>query len=206
MKNSLAIAICLALIAISSGASGENPFVYKWTDAKGAIHISNSFKAIPQPYREHARKIKLISVNYPKVGKMAGFAEASGTARVNFNPSRRGIIVPAVFNGVVKRDVLVDTGSEWVTITTKLAKALGYDTGKSRKTWFQTQSGPVQAPVVELDRLAIGGAEVKGFKAAVIDFEGRGPVSAVVGMNFLSAFVFEIDTYNGNLILTTPEN
>lgn len=205
MKKSITIITFFVLFCFSGTASGEKSYVFKWTDVYGSIHLSNSFKSIPVKYRGQAKKIRLINIENTEVNALKIFTGSSGSAKVDFDPAKSKVIVTAIFNGVVKRDIIIDTGSEWVTITTKLARALGYDFRKARKTWFQTQSGPVMAPVVKLDRMTIGNAQVTGLKAAVVDFDGRGAVSAVAGMNFLSAFVFEIDKYNGELILTTPE-
>jgi hypothetical protein len=36
--------------------------------------------------------------------------------------------------------------------------------------------------------------------AAIMDFPGRGPVSAIIGMNFLSLFRFEINMREGVII------
>ncbi|VAX24307.1 hypothetical protein MNBD_NITROSPINAE03-1612 [hydrothermal vent metagenome] len=187
-------------------AGADDSFVYKWTDAKGSTHISNSLKSVPGQYLKSVKKIKRIDINSPSKSVEPIFSSVEGEARVKFNLNDNAMIAPAVFNGSVKRNVLIDTGSELVTITTKLARALGYDYENMRKAWFQTQSGPILAPVIKIERLAMGGAQVTGLQAAVIDFKGRGPVSAVAGMNFLSAFIFEIDTQNRSLILTSPGN
>ncbi|VAX19419.1 hypothetical protein MNBD_NITROSPINAE03-654 [hydrothermal vent metagenome] len=201
------IALTVLLFAGSRAVAGEatdNSFVYRWADQKGSVHISNSLKSVPGQYLKNVKKIKRIDISSSKKSKESIFSTATGEARINFSSDGDSMIAPAVFNGSVKRNVLIDTGSELVTITTKLARALGYDYENVRKAWFQTQSGPILAPVIKIERLAIGHAQVTGLRAAVIDFKGRGPVSAVAGMNFLSAFIFEIDTQNRSLTLTSP--
>jgi len=196
--------LCLAGSHISA-AEADDSFVYRWTDSKGSIHISNSFKSVPGRYLKNVKKIKRIDINPSENKEAPILSTVTGEARIKFNLDDSGMVAPAVFNGSVKRNVLIDTGSEWVTITTKLAKALGYDYKNVRKAWFKTHNGPVLAPVITLERLAMGGAQVRRLQAAVIDFKGRGPVSAVAGMNFLSAFIFEIDTHKRRLILTSPD-
>jgi len=191
-----------------AGVAGEadDSFVYRWTGLKGSVHISNSLKSVPGQYLKNVKKIKRIEISSAGKRRKPVFSTVEGEARINFSLNDNAMIAPAVFNGSVKRNVLIDTGSELVTITTKLARALGYDYENMRKAWFQTQSGPILAPVIKIERLAMGRAQVTGLEAAVIDFKGRGPVSAVAGMNFLSAFIFEIDTQKRSLTLTSPGN
>ncbi len=81
-------------------------------------------------------------------------------------------------------------------ITTKLARALGYDIKNARIGRFKTPGGFLTAPVVKLDLMQVGPATVKNVSAVVFDFKWRGPVSVIIGMNFLSRFVFEIDYLN----------
>jgi len=202
------IALTVLLFAgfSKAGARADDLFVYKWTDAKGSTHISNSLKSVPGQYLKNVKKIKRIDINSSSNSLEPIFSTVEGEARINFSSDDNSMIAPTVFNGSVKRNALIDTGSELVTITTKLARALGYDYKNARKAWFQTQSGPILAPVIKLESLAMGHAQVTGLQAAVIDFKGRGLVSAVAGMNFLSAFTFEIDTQNRSLILTSSGN
>lgn len=206
MRFVFAALAILWLAGSSFEAVADDPYVYRWTDSNGSVHISNSIKSVPGRYFQRVKKIKRINVNSSSKKGDPIFSTASGEARINFDPNDIGVIAPAIFNGSVKRDVVIDTGSELVTITTKLAKALGYDYENARKTWFRTQSGPVFAPVIRIKRLSIGEAHVTGLEAAVIDFEGRGSVSALAGMNFLSAFIIEIDMQKRSLTLTSPAN
>lgn len=198
--------VWFAGLCAMAGEAADDSFVYRWADSKGSVHISNSLKSVPGQYSKNVKKIKRIDINSSANRKEPIFSTVEGEARINFSLNDNAMIAPAVFNGSVRRNVLIDTGSELVTITTKLARALGYDYKNVRKAWFQTQSGPILAPVIKIERLAMGGAQVTGLQAAVIDFKGRGPVSAVAGMNFLSAFIFEIDTQKQSLTLTSPGN
>lgn len=206
MRLVFAALTVLFLAGSSATAVADDSYVYRWADSYGSVHISNSLKSVPSQYIKSVKKIKRININSSSKSREQTFKTSTGGARINFNPSDNGVIAQALFNGSVTRNVLIDTGSEWVTITTKLAKALGYDYENARKTWFKTQSGPVFAPVITIKRLSIGDASVTGLEAAVIDFKGRGEVSAIAGMNFLSAFIFEIDMQKGVLTLTSQDN
>ncbi|MDH5637302.1 MAG: retroviral-like aspartic protease family protein [Nitrospinota bacterium] len=187
---------------IAASASGQST-VYRWTGPDGSVRASNSLAAIPEGYRSSAVEMKVVNIRQEHVEhEPKGFAK--GKATIGFTPSGRRIEAQAIFNGRASRMAIMDTGSDMVAITTKLARALGYDTAKSRKTWVTTSSGRVQVPVVLLKNVKVGGAEAFGVQAVVMDFEGRGPVSALMGMNFLSLFVFEIDSGGGTMTLVAP--
>ncbi|MDH5509285.1 MAG: retroviral-like aspartic protease family protein [Nitrospinota bacterium] len=192
--------ILAAVIAASTSGQGT---VYRWTGPDGSVRASNSLSAIPEGYRSSAVEMKVVSITQGHLEPVQkGFAK--GRATIGFTPSGRGLEARAIFNGRASRMAIMDTGSDMVAITTKLARALGYDTAKSRKTWVATSSGRVQVPVVLLEKVKVGGAEAFGVQAVVMDFEGRGPVSALMGMNFLSLFVFEIDSGSGTMTLVAP--
>jgi len=184
---------------IAASAAGPDK-VYRWTGPDGSVRASNSLSAIPEAYRATAVEMNVVNISQAAAGaERPGFAR--GTATIGFPPSARRIEARALFNGKASRMAVMDTGSDMVVITTKLARALGYDISRLRKTWVATSSGRIQVPVVTLRNIKVGGAEAFGVQAVVMDFEGRGPVSALMGMNFLSLFVFEIDSGGGTMTL-----
>jgi len=169
--------------------------VYRWVDAAGGVYISNTLKGVPERYRIHATPMKLeIARENPGPGKRP-VPKLAMPDQIPFSLPKR-LAVKADFNTNVKRDALLDSGSEITIITTKLASALNIKLSKARSETLLTPSGRVTVPVVVLDNVKIGNAEVSNIEAAVMDFAGRGEVSAVIGMNFLSRFVFEINSTN----------
>lgn len=199
-------AMAAAIVTVSILAQAETASVYRWKDENGAVHITSHLKNIPEAHRAAAVPMRYHSVTATEASPSAGDGRLSGAGEAWFDSSDEKIKLTAMFDGKITRGAWVDTGSEWVTVTTKLATALGYDLAGARKTRFTIPGGAVIAPVIKLDSVRIGGAEVRDVSAAVIDFYGRGPVSAVIGMNFLSRFAFEIDTAKGVMTFSRRDN
>lgn len=80
---------------------------------------------------------------------------------------------------------LVDTGATAVAMNESAAKRLGIDYRVvGQRIAVNTASGTAQAWRVKLDSVKIGGIEVLGVEAAVI--EGQAPTEVLLGMSFLN--------------------
>lgn len=196
-----AAAAVLATASLVATAWAQD-FAYKWTDANGAVHISASAGDVPPELRGKVEKIKVVRVSSADAG--AGPVAASGGG-VTFPPGRDRIVVTAVFNDKVSRAAIIDTGSEWVTISPKLARALGADLETAGKALVKAHGGRVIAPVVDIESVSVGGAKVTGLQAAVLDAGRNGPEAAVIGMSFLSLFNVEIDPLAGRMSLESKD-
>lgn len=204
MARLAALFITAALAA--PAALADEPAAFRWKDDAGAVHITSDPAGIPSRYREKAVPMRVYTVT----GAEESAPRPPGTVRggraaVTFDPSGERIGVEAVFDGKVSRRAWMDTGSGPVIITTKLATALGHDIGAAPKEMFSYPGGSGSAPVVTLKSVRVGGAEARDVPAVVMDFDGRGPVSAVIGMGFLSRFSFEVDTARGEMVFRPPE-
>ncbi|VAX18313.1 hypothetical protein MNBD_NITROSPINAE02-1064 [hydrothermal vent metagenome] len=194
------LAFSLAVIAVlSSSASARSSFVYRWEGDNQAIHITNSLEGVPEKYRAGATRMRKVTIKSIDHAPQLGPAHVDEFEEISFDKSKPGVIVSAVVDQKVGRKAIIDTGSDWVVITTKFARALGLDIPKLRKGRFRVFGGRINAPVARLQSLRVGPAMAKNVHAAIIDFEGRGEVSAIIGMNFLARFVFEIDQSRGTL-------
>jgi len=191
----------LVLLAMIAAATAGHDKVYRWTDGQGAVRASNSLAAIPEMYRSSAVEMRVENIYQTPQRQQRG-ATARGRATIEFEPSDGQMRAMARFDGKASRMAIIDTGSDLVAITTKLARALGHDIAKCPKTWIATGAGRTQVPVVTLRSVKVGGAEALGVQAVVMDFQGRGSVSAIVGMSYLSLFVFEIDSGAGIMTLS----
>ena len=78
---------------------------------------------------------------------------------------------------------LVDTGATFVTISGDKAKQLGVDYTKGRPASAQTAASVVNAWVVKLDSVSIGGIEIRNVDAMVIP--GSHPQEVLLGNSFL---------------------
>lgn len=197
----LVLAAVLAA-ALPGGAAAAQDFAYKWTDANGAVHIAASAGDVPPEMRGKVEKIKVVRVS--SAGTGAGPVAASG-GEAAFPPGRGRMAVTAVFNDKVSREAIIDTGSEWVTISPKLARALGTDMEKAGRALVKAHGGRIIAPMVDIESVSVGGAKVTGLQAAVLDAGRNGPEAAVIGMSFLSMFNVEIDPLAGRMTLETQK-
>lgn len=193
--------IAAAHILCGHSAFAERASVWRWMDESGSVHISGSLEDVPANRRASA-----VPMKYSTVAESAPEAVAPRPAPlekeriVRFDPSGGMVAAQVILNDAVERGAWIDTGSELTVITTKLALALGLDMKGAEKRVFHTQSGRVSAPVVMLKSVKVGPANASDVMAAIMDFPGRGPVSAVIGMNFLSLFRFEINMGEGVII------
>lgn len=206
MNLSLLAPLALAMLLISGGSAfADGSFVYRWEDDNKAIHVTNQLTGVPLKYRDEAKRMKMVTIKSIDHTPMLGPARVDGSGEISFDKSKPMVIVSALINRKVTRNAIIDTGSEWVVITSKFARALGLDIQTLRKGNFRVFGGSVKAPVVRLQSVRVGPAIAKNVDAAIIDFEGRGEVSAIIGMNFLSRFVFEIDHAKGTLTFMTND-
>lgn len=193
--------IAAAQVVCAHTAFAERDSVWRWTDESGAVHITSRREDVPAKYRSASAPMKYSTVAEPAPEPVAPKpAPLEKERTVRFDPSGRMVAVQSVLNDTVERGAWIDTGSELTVITTKLALALGLDMKGAERRVFHTQSGRVNAPVVMLKSVKVGPATAHDVMAAIMDFPGRGPVSAIVGMNFLSLFRFEINMREGTII------
>ena len=182
----------MIMTILPGGYADADRFVYRFSDEYGNQRVSGSLKSIPKRYRAGAKKMKVIDTS-GAVKTEKPFRKAYGSANVKFTIIEDRIIVPALFNGKIGRSAVIDTGSEWIVISSKLAGALGYNINGVKRRWVRSSGGAIRAPVIRLANVRVGDAVVSGLKAVIMDFEGRESASAIIGMNFLSAFTIKID-------------
>ena len=112
------------------------------------------------------------------------------------------IIVEATLNKKTAAKFVVDTGASYTVISSATAKELSIDTDQNTQpVTFQTANGMIQAPLVSLQSITVGGMEINNLTAAVHDVVPDGKVFGLLGLNFLGNFRMEIDNQNGLLHL-----
>ena len=88
----------------------------------------------------------------------------------------------ASINGRSMR-VLVDTGANIVAMNTAHARAIGLDPRVGERSRVETASGVVEAMVVTLRSVDIGGIRVENVRATVL--AGAHPATILLGMSYL---------------------
>jgi clan AA aspartic protease (TIGR02281 family) len=94
-------------------------------------------------------------------------------------------VVPAVVNKWVMATFLVDTGASYTVITPQMAHSLGVDLSDNPQTVpVTTANGTVEAPLVTLKQVSLGGMRVENVQAVVADLGDAPQLSGLLGMSF----------------------
>ena len=98
------------------------------------------------------------------------FQSSRSKASIPFEKQGQVVIVEATLNKKTAAKFVVDTGASYTMISSAVAKELDIDTEQNRRTApFQTANGIIQAPLVSLESISVGGMEIRNLTAAVHD-------------------------------------
>ena len=114
---------------------------------------------------------------------IAGNFKKPERANLRIYPDSVGMyFVDGEINGQ-KTSFLVDTGATFVTLSGSKARSLDIDFRKGIAETVQTASAMVQAWIVKLDSVSVGGIRVSNVDATVI--AGNQPAEVLLGNSFL---------------------
>lgn len=191
--------IVAVLLAFPGPVSSPAADILRWVDEKGVVHFTDNLHNIPEKFRANVTKIK---ARETPASQDPLKPIASDKASVPIQKRGTVVIVPATINEKTAVKFVVDTGASYTMISQATAKELDIDLEKKLPTIpFQTANGVIQAPLVTLSSIDVGGLQVKDLTAAVYDVFPDPGVSGLLGLNFLSNFRMDIDTQNGVLHL-----
>jgi clan AA aspartic protease (TIGR02281 family) len=166
---------------------------YRWVDENGVVHFTDNLHNVPVKQRGTASRIK--AKENPRTPEPV-------KASVPMEKHGQVVIIEATINRKKAGKFVVDTGASYTMISSSMARELSIDLGSNQPTLnFQTANGLIQAPVTNLDSIAVGGMEVKNLTAAVHDAVPDARVTGLLGLNFLSHFRIDIDTQRNLLHL-----
>jgi clan AA aspartic protease (TIGR02281 family) len=194
-KRCCAILLLAILFALPAHAAEY----YRWVDENGVLHITDNLHNVPPKQRDNAGRIQAQESPRP-----AQPERKAAPAKASIPIERHGqvVVIQATLNNKQSAKFIVDTGASFTMISSALARDLSLDTTQSQKTIpFQTANGMIEAPITNLDSIAVGGMEIKNLTAAVHDAVPDPQVSGLLGLNFLSNFKMDIDTQKGVLHL-----
>lgn len=182
--------------------------IYSWKDENGKVFFTDDLSKIPLKYRSKEgglakhRELSAPPVDLAKdipglaIGP-AGFKEyvvplvSSGSGNA---------FVDVVLNDGVKAKLMVDTGASMITLSGKIARKLGLaGDGGLPEMPFTTAGGVVWSPIVVLQSVKAGDAEVVNAEAGVNS--QMGDLDGLLGMNFLGEFNMNMDQARGNMVL-----
>lgn len=114
------------------------------------------------------------------------------------------ILVRGRVNEQVDTLFLVDTGATFCVLTRATADRLGLtpSLGATIVT-VHTASGPIEAPLIQVDLIQVGDAEARSIEAIIHDVPGLpSTVGAILGLSFLNQFKVEIDPVERMMLLS----
>ena len=171
---------------------------YRWTDQNGVVHFTDNLQNVPEKQRGPATRIK--AIDNPSSADSAKPAPVK--ASIPIEQHGQIVVIQATLNNKKAVKFVVDTGASYTMISSAVAKDLDIDLNQNQRTMpFQTANGLIQAPLTNLDSIAVGGMEIKNLTAAVHDAVPDPQVAGLLGLNFLSNFRMDIDTQKGLLHL-----
>lgn len=100
-------------------------------------------------------------------------------------PNNKGLALPVLINSNIMATFMVDTGATYTVITPMMARKLGVEiTPETPRISIATANGVINAPVVTLKSIAIGGVEVRQIKVIVQNLGSDILLAGLLGMNF----------------------
>ena len=196
MKKSASgiINLCFFLFFSAPSPAGE---IFRWVDENGVVHFTDNLHNIPENNRAGSERIKT-----PDRPPGLDLPELLDKVSVPIQKQGEVVVVEATVNQKVTVKFIVDTGASYTLISRDTAKQLGIDMEQKLPTIpFQTANGTIQAPLINLESIEVGGMQMKNLTAAVHDVFPDNNVAGLLGLNFLSHFRMDIDQDNGVLVL-----
>jgi len=186
--------LMLAALFFSAGALRAAEMV-RWVDEKGVVHFTDSINNVPQKFRADATRS-------PSGGPPPPSPSLPDKSAVKFHKQGELMVVQALLNQKEPAKFVVDTGASYTTISQATAKQLQINPeNRSAVIALQTANGVIEAPLVSVGSLDLGGLGLKDLKVAVHDVFPDPAISGLLGLNFLSEFRVEIDNKNGVIYL-----
>ena len=206
------LALALAAPFLPAAAAGD---IYRWIDGEGRLHVAQHLDEVPPQYRSAAAQgasesgrgsVQTFNTpTAPPAAQAPGGTSPSPlrrTYRIAVQRAGTGMLVLVRLNDRVTAPFLIDTGASDVLIPKAIADELGLGTGPDTRTMrYATANGHIDAPVVMLDAVDLGGARVEKVPASV----SVGMEVGLLGLSYFNHFTYNIDAAAGILTLT-PNN
>jgi clan AA aspartic protease (TIGR02281 family) len=207
MRCARPLAAPALLAALAAGTTAEAE-IYRWTDASGRLHYTESLARVPPEHREEALRssqrpithsIQTFSTGATAEAPQPRTGRADGVVRIPFVREGTLMRVEARLNDAVDAPFLIDTGASGVMLPSQVAHQLGIPVDASTPhVEVLTANGRVLRPVVNLDSVEIGGARVEGLEATLNPSMDIG----LLGGSFFNNFVYRVDAAEGVITLT----
>ncbi len=106
-------------------------------------------------------------------------------------------------NNIDDITLLIDTGASITTLSTETFNSLKtqYQATLVGTRLFQTANGTTKGTVYTFDTLALGSYQMNNVQIAILNFDMKGNIGGLLGMNVLRRYRFQIDQENNVLLL-----
>ena len=195
LLGALLVSFCLLAVGISAQE------IYRWVGKNGRIHFTDNFPSIPQKYRDKVEK-RIFRPNKATHHLTGRSQPVSSTQKfvVPFTRYGNRIIVEGIVNGMVTMNFILDTGADLTLIPRSLVQQLGISLDNSIVIAIKGISGTIVEPLVKIDSLRVGEAEVRNLDV-VVNEEASISGQGLLGGDFLGQFRVGIDYTENQLIL-----
>ena len=183
----LPLALILAVAAAAAPATAQ---IYRWTDANGTVHFTDSLHTVPPEHR-------------PKVGTMDDRLPAPAPVReVPLRQGESGYTVEARIDGSGPVSLVLDTGATSTVLSPRVAERLGLAVSRDPPVLVRTAGGTVEAGAAQVREIEVGGHRAGPLQVVIHDAVAG--ADGLLGMNFLGLFHVEIRADGPSLILSPP--
>ena len=195
--------------------------VYRWVDNEGKTHYTDRPENIPREYRKKKESIN-IDPRRPISSDDTGEAlfkpptkpQAEPDAKVSDRNRAKVFVAPLYssggggsfmvdtrFNNLYEKKLVLDTGASMLVITKKLASEMGVGSVLDLpKLPVVTAGGGSWIYLTSFDTVAVGGAEAHDVVVGIsLDLDPA--FGGLLGMTYLSEFIYQIDALSGKLML-----
>lgn len=207
--------LCCIIGCISPDISAQAD-IYRWRDAQGKWHFSDSPQNVPVQLREKAREDQTTSGNLNIISASPNsqteklekqqVEETTGTKSISIPfTAKEGladrVIIDITFNNSITAPILVDTGSPGLVLSSDLASALGLidPDGNNMLVLISGIGGSKVAARAIVDKLSIGTITEKFVPAHIIPQQSTA-YKGLIGMDILSQYSLTIDSAARRLI------
>jgi len=193
-----AFLVTFSLFAVGISAQER----YRWVEENGSIHFTDNFRSIPRKYRHKVKKRIFRSAQKSTHHLTARSQPVSSAQNIVVPLTRNGnmVIVNGTVNGGDTIKFILDTGAELTVIPRSLVQQLAISLDSSTATPITGIGSTIIAPLVKIDSIKVGEAEVRNLDVVIIEnapLTGQG----LLGGNFLGKFRVNIDYAKNQLIL-----
>jgi clan AA aspartic protease (TIGR02281 family) len=121
--------------------------------------------------------------------------------RVPLHPDDRALMLTAVVDHYIQAPFILDTGATYTTISTDLARRLGYQPSMAQHIKITTANGEIMLPRVVLKSLTLNGYTAYNVEATVMTMPTNVPFAGLLGMSFIRHHRITIDADAAHLVI-----